>query len=531
MKIIPASWKIEPINGRAPDGVAILKEIESAGRTCYKSEWKITDDSYLAFAKKLVSSEHYSVLDHRFMTVRFITDRGVTHELVRHRLCAFSQECVAGDTKLSKQLTIKRLFDSKRKGVTLKSVAFGRVIPNWVSGVFYKGKAPVYEVKTRLGYSIKTTLAHEFMVPGSDSSFTRLEHLHAGDKVIVNGRPSLLTIPEDALRQEYVIENLSPSEIASRHHVPYRVVTRRLHKLGIFFNHKNDKDIEKYQRNHTSESVEKMRAAIKNQYKNGRSPWNRGVTEDKHPSVKKQGDGLRAHHHNNPTGEGCSTWRGGVSRSYGRRKKREIGACELCGRSGDLHMHHIDNNYRNNKDENLIEVCINCHTKLHNGWYVGIVTHPDKIISITPVGETDVYDLEMEAPFHNYVANGFIVHNSTRYCNYSNDQFGNEITVIDQRKYMDDTMYGFWRTGVKMCEQIYNRLTALKCPPQIARSVLPNSLKTEIVATADLTEWRHIFKLRTSKKAHPQMRELMVPLLAEFKRLIPVVFDDIVVEE
>jgi thymidylate synthase (FAD) len=137
----------------------------------------------------------------------------------------------------------------------------------------------------------------------------------------------------------------------------------------------------------------------------------------------------------------------------------------------------------------------------------------------------------MEAPFHNYVANGFIVHNSTRYCNYSNDQFGNEITVIDQRKYMDDTMYGFWRTGVKMCEQIYNRLTALKCPPQIARSVLPNSLKTEIVATADLTEWRHIFKLRTSKKAHPQMRELMVPLLAEFKRLIPVVFDDIVVEE
>lgn len=212
MKIIPASFEIEPINGRAPDGIAILKEIERAGRTCYKSEWKITDDSYLAFAKKLIDSKHYSVLDHRFMTVRFITDRGVTHELVRHRLCAFSQE-------------------------------------------------------------------------------------------------------------------------------------------------------------------------------------------------------------------------------------------------------------------------------------------------------------------------------STRYCSYDKEQFGNEITVIDQRKYMDDTKYGFWRTAMKMCEQIYMRLMDLRCPPQIARSVLPNSLKTEIVATADFTEWRHIFKLRTGKRAHPQMRELMVPLLAEFKRIIPVIFDDIIVEE
>jgi thymidylate synthase ThyX len=63
--------------------------------------------------------------------------------------------------------------------------------------------------------------------------------------------------------------------------------------------------------------------------------------------------------------------------------------------------------------------------------------------------------------------------------------------------------------------------------PQQARSVLPNSLKTEIVMTANLREWRHVLKLRTSKAAHPQMQEIMIPLLAEFKKLIPVVFDDI----
>lgn len=63
--------------------------------------------------------------------------------------------------------------------------------------------------------------------------------------------------------------------------------------------------------------------------------------------------------------------------------------------------------------------------------------------------------------------------------------------------------------------------------PQEARSVLPNSLKTEIVITANFREWRHIFKLRTSKKAHPQMREIMVPLLREVQSLIPVIFEDI----
>ena len=70
----------------------------------------------------------------------------------------------------------------------------------------------------------------------------------------------------------------------------------------------------------------------------------------------------------------------------------------------------------------------------------------------------------------------------------------------------------------------------LGAAPQEARSILPNSLKTEIVMTMNLREWRHFFTLRTSKAAHPQMREVAIPLLKEFQRLIPIVFDDINVE-
>ena len=74
---------------------------------------------------------------------------------------------------------------------------------------------------------------------------------------------------------------------------------------------------------------------------------------------------------------------------------------------------------------------------------------------------------------------------------------------------------------------VYADLISKGWQPQQARSILPNSLKTEIVVTANLREWRLIFKQRTSKAAHPQMRELMCPLLDKLKKQIPVIFDDI----
>lgn len=88
MKIINASYRIEtPI-----DGAEILKRIEKAGRTCYKSEDRITAESAEAFIRMLIERGHESVLEHESITVRFICDRGVSHEIVRHRLASYSQE-------------------------------------------------------------------------------------------------------------------------------------------------------------------------------------------------------------------------------------------------------------------------------------------------------------------------------------------------------------------------------------------------------------------------------------------------------
>jgi len=129
---------------------------------------------------------------------------------------------------------------------------------------------------------------------------------------------------------------------------------------------------------------------------------------------------------------------------------------------------------------------------------------------------------------------------STRYCNYK----GGVTFIIppwvdiepgeylfNKPSSLDKVKLGWngdlWLSSMNRAEDTYINMLDHGWPPQQARSVLPNSLKTEIVVTANFREWRHIFKLRCSLAAHPQMREIMIPLLEKCKELIPVIFDDI----
>ena len=118
---------------------------------------------------------------------------------------------------------------------------------------------------------------------------------------------------------------------------------------------------------------------------------------------------------------------------------------------------------------------------------------------------------------------------STRYCNYSNDKFGNEITVIDPCYWEDKECPGYlhWKAACETAEHFYFKILHSGGTAQEARAVLPNSLKTEIFITANFREWRHILKLRRDLAAHPQMREIMIPLGDELKELFPPIFSDI----
>lgn len=119
---------------------------------------------------------------------------------------------------------------------------------------------------------------------------------------------------------------------------------------------------------------------------------------------------------------------------------------------------------------------------------------------------------------------------STRYCNYNQGKFGNEITVIEPLFFEKGTPeYIIWEESCLQAEKAYNELIQLGRSPQEARSVLPNSLKTEIVVTMNLREWIHFFNLRalgTTGAPHPQMKEIALMVLAEFSNQLPEIFGD-----
>lgn len=133
---------------------------------------------------------------------------------------------------------------------------------------------------------------------------------------------------------------------------------------------------------------------------------------------------------------------------------------------------------------------------------------------------------------------------STRYCDYGNGHVEFIIppwSDIEEGEYdlKWDGLYGtcpalegqlynhgdrHWAWAMALAEREYKKLREGGWSPQQARSVLPNSLKTEIVVTANLREWRHFFRLRTSTAAHPQMREIAIPMEQQFRELLPAIF-------
>lgn len=117
---------------------------------------------------------------------------------------------------------------------------------------------------------------------------------------------------------------------------------------------------------------------------------------------------------------------------------------------------------------------------------------------------------------------------STRYCNYSKNDFGSEISVIEPLYLEPGTdAYNAWHKACLVAEKEYFDMLNAGCTAQEARAVLPNSLKTEVAITMNMREWRHFFKLRCAPAAHPQMREVAKLGLKQMTELFPVLFEEI----
>jgi thymidylate synthase ThyX len=512
-----------------PDDV--IKDIASAARTCYQSDKNSSPESDQALVKAIINRGHHAMLEMADMKVVFSNvSRGFTHEMVRHRLASFAQECVVGETKildgtieeLYSYKINKNLFDLSEQNIIINSInEFGKIINNKVIDVIKKEEIrKVFQIETKLGYKLTCTGDHEIFYEINNSK--KLKNLSIGDTIIVNGKYIYEKLSKEELEKLYKIYN--PKEISHMTSIPYRSIVRQLKDNGLFISHKNDKEKWKYNKNHTKESYIQMKKTIKEQYKNGREVWNKNIKENENISVKKQANSLRENHHNNGYEENNSNWKNGISVKYYQRLKKDIDYCELCKTHDEkLEIHHIDKNRKNNNIDNLIKLCFDCHTMVHNkdNKFLSKNIVKDTIISIKELKDKRVvYDLVMQNPYNNYIANGIMVHNSTRYL----DERGFDIVipphqgdfdnmqVVDSHKDSEDLFYQYLRNNGWKAED--------------ARQFLPIGMANEIVVKANIREWRHIFTMRCDHYAHWEIRGLMLQLLKWCHENIPLVFDD-----
>lgn len=503
MRVILQQVELEFIT---PNAVQL---IERAGRTCYKSEDKITDESAAEFVRMLLKRGHESVIEHAHATFRVICDRGVSHEFVRHRIFSY---CLAGDTEVisfkrkkgyrTKRWTLEQLYkwqsDPKRKGrlrlIRLRSVASnGVLVPGEIIQILETGKQEVFQVRSKSGRVIKATSRERFLTP---TGYRRLQDMKVGDKLMVNGLPAWAN--REWIEQKYIHEQMTRSEVAALAGVSDSYLGQAIRRmeikkpLSLRINRQPGHGVRGM---HSIEGLAKL-------------------------SESKRGK-------NNPAWKGEEVGPGG---GRARAQKMYVAdVCWGCGTTERVERHHCDGDAINNSPENVLLLCPVCHKSFHAGAAV-LAVHSDEIVEITPAGVQQTYDLEMAGP-HNFVANGFVVHNSqesTRYCNYSKSKFGNEITVIQVPLTKPEQSSAVWREANEMAERYYFKLLALGEPPEIARAVLMTDLKTELVGTANFREWRHFLRLRMSLKAHPQMREVAQKIGCILLRECRPVFEDVV---
>lgn len=552
----------------------IVKTISLAARNCYQSKQGSLEQEE-KFIQGLIKLGHDSVLEHQYIGVELTLSRSDLAQLTRHRIgVAF---CVSGDTVLqslpnkkgrgSKKRTIRELYSRYTDPICRASFEATRlrsvdenltVVQNKPLKVFFNGNKPVYELTTESGRSIKTTLEHEFLHDSGE--WIQLKNLVVGDYILVNGKELLKN--RDWLYYNYIVLNRSQLDICEEVGCGIAHFNNVIKSFGISKERKNvikttslsqetkDKlnnaELLKHlylELNKTRKEVSQIIGCCEafvykafqkfdivkphSKYPNRKPGYGRkgSLTEAGRLALSKAKSGSKSNFWKHD--RGTLTPSGGYCEAHRKYKDKKTN-CEFCNTAKNLEIHHIDKNPKNNDESNIKILCSKCHHLWHRPGAIGCFR--DKIISIKYVGVEDVYDLEMEAPYHNYVANGIVVHNcvaSQRYCNYATERFNHEVPFIKPLGLSKDHE-AMWRIAMLDAEQAYMDLVEAGEKAEVARSVLPQCTATTVVMTANLREWRHIFKMRAlNNHAQVDIRELMLSTLKLFHENYPCFFEDL----
>ncbi|MGH2515415.1 MAG: FAD-dependent thymidylate synthase [Ktedonobacterales bacterium] len=560
--------------------------VELAGRTCYMSlgskQFRKTNADYVG---NLINQGHGSVLEHAVWDLLIVgVSRSLTHELVRHR--AGTGFCLAGDTLIYsdhmwgirrsgiKKRSIQQIYEmtktphgrSRLKLLRLRclNMETGTFITGRVKNVACTGIKPVFRVELADGKTVTCTKEHQFLttcgwmplegaVGGLTVTPSSLAVYGRDDaEIMVNG--VLAYKDKEWLREQYMSKNLDQKTIANLAGVSPHTIRAWIRRYGL------QKPVGSWTK--------------------GVTPWNKGKrykpgwrhTEEAKQLFRQQKLGA-----NNPQ------WRGGITPTAIQIRKglknlrphvfaRDTNRCRLCGnKSKHLTVHHVlpvwarpDLTLDIN---NMVTLCRPCHLKVNTREhlyveYFGrslpelgsrpkplaqtvrqVTKHPVRIKAITYAGEQMTYDIEMEGPHHNFVANGIVTHNSQlsqRYVDESTADFVEPAVIAG-----DPALHATWLRAVESAHAAYMELVAglaakverehpdlkrtarLKMAREAARSVLPNATETKLLFSANARALRWIITLRGSDGAEPEIRRLAVKLARVMRDEAPNLFGDI----
>ena len=188
--------------------------------------------------------------------------------------------------------------------------------------------------------------------------------------------------------------------------------------------------------------------------------------------------------------------------------KRIERACRTCYRS--------EGNITEDSYKNLLKNCL-------NRGHESVLEHEK--ITVRVYGDIGTYK---DLTRHRFAS--FSIE-STRYCSYDKDKYGNKITVINPSYIESKEIYEAWKDGIENLEKAYMNMKKLGATNDMCRELLPHSTGAEYTMTANIREWKHILELRTTKNVHPAIRQLLIPLLLYFKEQMPEIFGDIKYDE
>lgn len=493
------SPKIFPI-----ESPIVAKEVDSIASLPFEPVPSFSENVQLLGTDKYIYQDPEMALLLNQATFYFTeVSRSMTHQLVRHRTGSF---CLAFDTvvpafrskrgNLSKRWTMQQLWqwqnDPKRKGrirlMRLRGMnEKGELIPVHIKQVIDCGIQPVYSVTTESGRKIKATMNHLFSTP---NGWKKLSSISIGDLVWANGVPAYKN--EEYLRQRYLVENTERKTLAAELGVSDATLGKWLARFGL------QKPKSQYCNRHPGHGKKGM---FSNEAKSAISARMKGS--------------------NNPH------WKGdNVGISGARLRTNKMYTADLCSRCSSTHRlqrHHRDTNPKNNTPENIIILCEPCHKAEHFGQAVMTVFR-DKVVSIEFVGNEQTYDLEIDHECHNFVANGFVVHNSQESQRYVDLEKGDWKYIVPPSIAASTKTEAIYKSVIDAIELGYKALRKEGITKEDARYLLPNATTTRIVVSAPFYAWKHFLDQRTARDAQWEIRHVACEVRETLNTIAPHVF-------